>query len=233
VLLFIALECSSRGATTIDARIIKHRLWGTMIDIDGYNADGFDIEPVATLNGDTLQGYPTRGSPYIRYRDSVPWVQPGDECRLVLDYGYGVFESTEIMSAEFRITDPDTNLVLYRYDDLIINWDTPAGADWYELRVYIECYYYDSSGSQEHFGFALDSVLYENTCTISGNLIFPDYVNSVDTLLPHGGKVNVVAVSGPFVTHDYRDEFFDADTGWFNCFYHLDPVYLDIDIDDK
>lgn len=228
LLMFIILGCSNRGATTIDASVTKHPTWGTRIDISGHNARGFDALPVATLNGETLQTLSFDYSTLIRYSESILWVNPGAECRLVVDYGHGVFEATELLPAEFRITAPDTAFVLYYRDDLTVNWDVPAGAEWYDLSMYVEYAYYDTNRNSNFFTYTFDTVLYTNTYTVNADHIFPNYVDSLDLLMRHGGKVEIMAASGHFVTNDDKDQLFTADTGWFNCYHYAERVYFDV-----
>lgn len=138
LLMFIILGYSNRVATTTGARVIKIPTKGAMIRIDGYNTRGFGASPVATLNRETLGIHSFNYSTSITYSDPILWLNPGDECQYTVDCCYKVFEETDILPAEFRITAPDTAFVLYYHDDLTVTWDVPACAEWYDLSVYCD-----------------------------------------------------------------------------------------------
>jgi hypothetical protein len=227
LLMFIILGCSNRAATTIKANVNKRPASDTWVSIGGFNGSGFDVQPVAALNGRILQCIVHESGASFKYGEPVPWLNPGDTCHLLVDYGFGVFERTEILPGEFRITAPDTAFVLYYRDNLTVNWEAPVGADWYTLYVMAEYFYWDTAGNTHIYYYTLDTTLFESTCTISGDQIFPSFVDSVNTVTPqHCGKVEVRAISGPYVTSEDKDQLFTSDTGWFNCYNRSDPVYF-------
>lgn len=235
LLMFVVLNCSNRGVTTIDARLIISPLdTDPCMSISGFNTTGFDIRPVATLNGETLCGtHFEYGKAHFDIGTYLPWIHPGDECRLVVDYGSGVFEATERLPDNVTITSPDTDFVLYRYDDLTINWEPAVGAEWFVLYVSADYTYFDNTGQSHLHHFSCDIATDQYTYTISAGEIFPDFVKSLDEHCEHLGKVWLVAKAGPWVEHADIDQTSAADTGFFWCEHWMEPIYFQIDQEDE
>ncbi len=225
ILLFTVfiIGCGGREERTwIMASIMASYNLDRRVSIEGYRYDGFEIIPLATVNEETLyiDSYSLQGSSFS-YSGSIPWVNPGDECNLRVDYGEGECEATELLPDEFSITSPDADFILYQGDDLNITWSTASGADWYWLAIWMYYSYIDTLGDYDYFSFTLDTILDVTTYTMTASRLFPADVDSIE----YGyGDIHVEAVSGPEIVPGQEGNITGDAFGFFWCSYYAERV---------
>jgi len=229
ILAAFIIGCGGGQRASIDADIVAYHSNNILYreaDVTGYMYNGFKTIPLVYVNEETLWISQFNYSPFMfNYVGDVPWVNLGSECKLEVDYGDGRGEATDTLPTEFLITSPTGGDTLHKGEDLIVNWQTSTGADWYWLYIDISYDYIDTSGGFNYFNFDLDTMVTGTAYTLTSSRIFP---GDVDTIFWNSNYVDMEAISGPQLLPGAEGNIKGDAVGFFWCRYDAQRVWFNI-----
>jgi hypothetical protein len=178
--------------------------------------EGTELLPIVVINYDTLElGNCSPKGQYMwesYFADEVS-TDPENEYELMVSHSRGEANATITLPGNFGITSPQEEDTLHLNEDLLINWSSSEGAERYNLRIRLYCYYGDTANPTQS-SFRLDTLLSktQTSLTLQKEKIFSSEIDSVQEGF---GYVDISAENGPQVGISAEGNIYGEGVGYF------------------